>query len=223
MPAPTNPNRRTDIAAALKRAKPADMLALGALATVWGVSKPRFVSVMPSIVGMPEPTQQGQAHIYPAKAALQAMLRHETRHDDAARDRETRTNAILGGLRETRTEAATGGAIPARDLQILNRLATEIEQRERDQRQYIPAAEVARVAGDVFSELSEFIAGLSNAMDPNGLLDPNLRALIDSNGAAALLGFHKRMKDILDADVIAGSPGRAPGRAGKPRARRKRA
>lgn len=197
------------------------MLTLANLAVVWGVSKARFVSVMPQIVGMPEHIEQGNVHIFPAKAALQAMLRHETRHDDAARQREERTKAILGGLRKEREEAATAG-IPPRELQILNRLAAEIEERERLQREYIPAAEVSRTAGDVFSALSEFMASLSNRVDPNGLLDPRLRALIDTNGAEALLGFHKTLKVLLNADAVTGPPGGAPSRARKPRTRRKR-
>lgn len=199
------------------------MLTLAALATIWGVSKARFVSVVPSFVGMPEPIQQGQSHLYPARKALTAMLRHETRHDDAAKEREARTNAILGGVKKTRDAAATDSSLPPRDLAILNRLATETEQRERDQGLYIPAAEVARDVGDVFSELSEFMAGLSNKVDPNGLLDPKLRALIDTSGAEALMAWNRKLKKLLDADAVEGTDRGTAGRARKPRARRQRA
>lgn len=223
MGAKANPNRRSDIAAALKKAKPDAMLSLEDLAFIWGTTKGPFVTAKKQMVGMPAPVLSGTSHIYPARQALKAMLDFETRNDAAAASRQKKSDAILGTLTRDRHEQAASTAIPVRDLQVLNRMATEIEQRERDQRLYIPAAEVARDVGDVFSELSEFMAGLSNKVDPNGLLDPNLRALIDNNAADALLGWHRKLKDLLDADAVTGDPRGAADRSGKPRARRKRA
>jgi hypothetical protein len=218
-----NPNRRPDIQAALKRAKPNDLLSLEALAMIWGVAKSRFVTVKNVMPGFPPPIPQGTSHVFKAKQALKAMLDYETRHDRAAQLRADRQAAILGGMKKARADQVVDQGIPARDLQILNRMATEIEERERNQRAYIPAAEVAMIAGDVFSEISEFMAGLSNKVDPNGLLDPLLRAQIDDHASEALLRFHGKMKKILDADVVEGTPGGAPNRARKPRARRQRA
>lgn len=222
MGASPNPNRRSDIAAALKRAKPNDMITLEDLAFIYGTTKGPFVTAKKQMTGMPAPVLQGTVHTYPARAALQAMLNYEKRNDAIADDRAKRTNAILGNLVKDRMDETASNALPARELQILNRMATEIEERERNQRLYIHASEVSQTAGEVFSELSEFMAGLSNKIDPNGLLDPALRAVIDTNGSEALLGFHKRLKLLLDADVLAGSPGRAHDSARKPRSRRKR-
>ncbi len=221
MGAKANPNRRGDIQRALKKAKPEDMLSLEDLAFIYGATKGPFVTAKKQMVGMPPPVLQGTQHIYPAKAALKAMLDYEMRNDAAADDRARRTKAILGTIAGDRMDQSSG--LPARELQILNRTAAEIEERERAQRRYIPAEEVAMVAGEVFSELSEFMAGLSNKLDPNGLLDPRLRALIDTGGAEALLGFHRKMKDILDADADHADPGRAPSRARRAPTRRKRA
>lgn len=222
MGATANPNRRSDIAAALKRAKPNDMITLEDLAFIYGTTKGPFVTAKKQMTGMPQPVLQGTVHTYPARAALQAMLTYEKRNDAIADDRAKRTNAILGNLVKDRMDETATNALPARELQILNRMATEIEERERNQRLYIPAGEVAATAGAVYSDLSEFMAGLSNKVDPNGLLDPALRALIDTNAANALLGFHRQLKLLLDADVVAGSPGGAPSSARKPRTRRKR-
>jgi hypothetical protein len=133
------------------------------------------------------------------------------------------TDAILGNMRERRVETVAGSGMEPRQLQILSRMSAEIEQRERDQRLYIPAAEVTQIAGDVFSEISEFVAGLSNMIDPNGLLDPALRVLIDDNARTALLGFHKRLKVLLDADAHTSTPGGAVSGARKSRPRRQRA
>lgn len=222
MGAKENPNRRADIAAALKRAKQGDMISLEDCAYIWGTTKGPFVTAKKNMVGFPPAVLQGTSHTYDAKRALKAMLDYAQRNDTVAAERERRTNAILGNLTRERQNQISATGLPARELQILNRLAAEIEERERMQREYIPAAEVARVAGDVFSELSEFMGGLSNAIDPNGLLDPNLRALIDTNSGSALLGFHRKLKVLLDADVVAGTPGGAPSSARKPRTRRKR-
>jgi len=222
MGAKGNPNRRSDIAAALKKAKPADMLSLEDLAFIWGTTKGPFVTAKKNMVGMPPPIPQGTQHIYNARAALKAMRDYETRNDAAAVSQQKRADAILGTLARERRDEATSTGLPVRDLQILNRMAAEVEDRERQQRLFIPAAEVAAEVGAVFSELSEFIAGLSNKVDPNGLLDPGLRQQIDDEGATALLGFNRRLKLLLDADVVAGSTRGTPDRAGKPRARRKR-
>ena len=222
MGAKANPHRRADIQAALKRAKPDTMLSLEELAFVWGTTKGPFVTAKKYMVGMPAPVLSGTSHLYPAKDALRAMLNYETRNDEAARNLAERQAAILGMKARSERAAEEAAAHSPRDLQVLNRLAAEVEEREREQRQYIPAAEVAKTAGDVFSELSEFMAGLSNAIDPNGLLDPKLRELIDHKGGEALLSFHRKLKTLLDADAIDQNDRAADDRARKPRARRTR-
>lgn len=222
MAAPSNPNRRSDIAAALKKARKNDMLTLASLAVVWGVHKSRFVSVAQVIPNMPDPVPQGAVHHYPAQAALRAMLAYETRNDNAVKAREQRTAAILGGTKTDRAAAAAQPLIPPRDLATLARLAAEVEERERAQRLFIPSNEVERIAGEVFSLISEFVAEFSNAIDPNGLLDPALRAIVQKNADDALLRFHATMKPILVPHAVAGANRTKAGRSSQPRARRAR-
>lgn len=222
MPAPANPNRLPDIQKALKRAKPADQIPLESLAVIWGTAKSRFVTVKNAMPDFPSPILQNGAHIFPAKEALQAMLNWETRfHKDAA-DKAKRIDAILGKTKKGRVDAASTAAMPIRDMAVLSKLAAEVEERERDQREYIPAAEVERTAGDVFSELSEFMAGLSNKVDPNGLLDPTIRAAIDEGSAKALLGFHARMKQLLNPHVAPSGNRKSPSSTRGTSPRRKR-
>lgn len=221
MGAKANPNRRGDIEAALKRAKPADWMSLEDLAYIYGATKGPFVTAKKNMIGFPPPKLQGTAHIYPARKALKAMLDYEARHDKASAAVEARRKALLHGTAKRRDAAATAESIPVRDLAVISRLAAETEERERAQRLYIPASEVALVAGDVFGELSEFMADLSNKVDPNGLLTADLRAAIDTQGARALAGFHKRMKAILTADAVAGTDRSADGGGSRPRPRRK--
>ena len=221
MGAKPNPNRRADIKAALKRVKPDQELGLDELAHIYGATKGPFVTAKKQMVGFPAPILRGTSHFYNGRAALQAMLDYDMRNDAAAQQREKRAAAILGTTHREREEAAAG--FNPRDLQILNRMATEVEERERAQRMYIPAAEVSAIAGEVFSSLSEFMAGLSNKVDPNGLLDARLRNIIDKEGHDALLGFHRRLAVLLDADVEPAADRAAPSGARKPRTRRKRA
>lgn len=222
MGATANPNRRADITAALKRVKPNDMLSLEDLANIYGTTKGPFVTAKKRMPGFPPATLAGTSHIYPAQKALRAMLDFETRHDAAAETRAQKTAVMLGQIQKRRTDEALNASIPVRDLMVINRMAAELEERQRIQREYIPAAEVAFVAGEVFSELSEFMAGLSNKIDPNGLLDPTLRKMVDDAGAEKLLGFHRKMKNILNADADSGSPRAKDAGARPARVRRKR-
>lgn len=213
----SNRNRRADIKRALKAAKTGDVLELEALAIIWGTAKSRFVTVRNTIVDFPQPMPgQGNKYVYPAQKALQSMLDHETRHDDAAKAREARTNAILGNTRK-RGGDEDAGKHSVNELATLSRLSAEIEEREREQGEYVAVAEVAAVMGDVFSEISEFMAALPNKMDPNGLLPPELRTMIGAQGKEALLQFHRKMKQMLDPDAKPRSSRTAPRRSRKAR------
>lgn len=193
-----SPKRRQDLAAALKRVKAEDVLTLEELALLWGVTKPRFVSERNLMATFPDHIKQGNVYFYPAKAAIQAMLDHETRHDKMNRDRAAIAARILGKGRQEEVDSA-GHSV--NELATLNRMATEMEEREREQGKYIPAAEVARVCGEVFSEISEFMSSLDAKVDPNGLLPLEIRAMILSNGKDALLRLHRLMRDMLRADA----------------------
>jgi len=215
-----NLNRRRDIAAALKKAKPSDSLTLEALALVWGVTKPRFVTVRNTMADFPPPSPgQANVYIYPAVKALKAMLAHETRHDDAARKRQERTNQILGRTARGRTDDAAGRHT-VNELATLSKMRAQIEADEREQGLYAPIAQVAAVASEVFGEISEFMRGLSNKLDPHGLLDPEIRARIDKGGDDALLQLYGKMKDVLSPDAKPTRNRKPSGRARSTRARR---
>jgi hypothetical protein len=201
----TNLTRRRNVAAALKRAKPDDVLELTTLAQIWGTSKGRFVSVrneMEASTGFPQPRKgAGNEFVYPAKIALKSMLDFESRHETAARAKAERTAAILGQRGRRASQADPVAMFRPNDLAVMAKMTADIENRERDQGMYAHVAEVALIAGDVFAEISEFFGTLANKLDPHGLLPPETRALIDGNGAEALLGLHKRMNEILSPDA----------------------
>lgn len=215
----TNAQRLTDLKAALAVAKKTDMLPLAACAALWGVTKPRFVNKRAEMATFPEGIPgQGNSLDYPAIKAIKAMIAYIERHQ---KDRETRaaSQARLIG-RGARAEALSQHT-PA-ELATLNRLRADIEHDEREQGLYCPIADQQQIAGEVFSELSEFMSTLSNQIDPHGRLAPDVRVAIDSKAHEALLKFHTRMKGLLSGDALHTRIGTANRGAGKPRAQRKR-
>lgn len=217
----TGPNyvRRQDIKAALKRVKADDMLSLDHLAVIWGVTKTRFVSVYKEIeaaVGWPVPTPGPKnTHLYQAREALERMLEFETRHDSIEAARQKRVGQILGHTRRGR-EPEAGSVVSVGEMAQLNRLANDIEERERAQRQYIPVAEVAAISAEAFALFSEFCADMDNRADPNGELPPATRARIRELGAELQLRIYREMRGLLEADANTG-PGDPKGSRGKAR------
>lgn len=215
-----NTTRRADLRAAIKRAKKDDLLRLEDLARVWGVVKTRFVNIKNDItmtIGFPAHVQgPNNTHLYPAKESLEKLLAYETRNDEVTTARQERAAAILG--QNGKGKASAASLHNPNELATLSRLAAEIEDRERDQRLYIPAAEVSAVGGEIFSLFSEFCGSLDNHVDPNGQLSADIRKRIRDGGHRTLMSIHERMKGLLNAQPAADR--RAPGRARKPRTRR---
>jgi hypothetical protein len=76
--------RRADLKAAIKRFRKDETITLEDLARLWGVSKARFINIRSDIAEFPDPVgKQGNAILYEAKGALECLLRHETRNDNA--------------------------------------------------------------------------------------------------------------------------------------------
>lgn len=224
-----NLNRRRDFEAALKRTKPKDEITLEGLATLSGVSKQRFVNNLRDVeklFDMP-PYRVGPRgiHIFPARKAIQTLLAYEKRNDAAEARVQERTARILGrGARKRKRADADELLIGISDLATLSRVMAETEQRERDQGLFIPVADVAAMAGRVFSILSGFLSDLDTNVDPNGLLPDPVRALIREGGRNASLAIHAEMKDMLSGDAIPKSTGsrRSRGKDGQPRGARAR-
>lgn len=223
----TGPNvaRRNDLKAALKRAKPDDLLPLDQCAVLWGVVKTRFVNVRNDIeatIGWPAPIKGPKnSYLYPATAAIQAMLDFEMRHDEINADRQRRIDVIVGRTRRVGSKGnAESYMMPVNDLAKLHRLAAEIEERERQQRLYIPKTEVEAVCGEVFAVFSEFCADLDNRCDPNGELPAGTRERIRELGSDLQLRIYREIKDLLEINADAGSDDAAGLRGPARRARR---
>jgi len=213
--AKTDPQRRVDLAAALASAKPGERWDTQECAAIWGVSKPRFVNKYVEFPDFPDPEKDGNRHLYDKVGVIKSMLAYLDRHQAASLERAKRHAALLGG---DEMEEALKRYTP-QEIIHLNRLQTEMDQRAIAQGLYVPVTEVSAVAGAVFSEISEFMTGLSNKIDPHGKLDPNLRKLIDTNAHSRLLQVHNRLKALL-ADAVDGTPAAKARSARKPRLRR---
>lgn len=224
----TNLTRVKDLQAAIRRAKKGDALSLTELAMIWGVSKGAFVNVRQKMVGFPAGEQgPGNSILYPAAEALKIMLDYETRADEEERERQSRAAAIMGLNRKNGRRPKAEVFLPPSELLKLSRLRAEIEERERNQGEFVPRSDVRSTAARIYAVLSEHLGQLELRVDPNGLLPAETRNRIGAEGRKALLAIHSELSDMLGADVDHG-PGRtetARGPAGKPRAapaRRKR-
>lgn len=210
----TDSKRLVDLKAALKRVKKGQTISLADCAGLWGVTRPRFVQKRAEMAGFPDMVErQGNAHLYPARDAIEAMIAHIDRHQRANKSKASRLGALIGS--DQMAEHIAGGFSIA-ELARANQLSAELEQRQRDQGLFVPVVDVQRTIGMVFSEISEFMSNLSNLIDPHGnRFTPALRAAVDAASHEQLLRVHGQLKGMLSPDVEP-SPTRKPAR--KPRA-----
>lgn len=221
-----NETRRADIRRALRRVKPEDEWQLEDFAVVWGVVKSRFITLRNSMVDFPVPRRSGtgNSYLYPAKAGLEAMLAHETRHDAARKERQSRQQRLLEGKRK-RSPANESMALPVDELLKINRLAQEIEARESAQRETVDAADVRRTAGLIFAKVTTFVANFVSIVDPNGELTADFRSRLDERGREALLSLHADIEGLLTGERVGNETSRSRkpnGRARRPRTPRQR-
>jgi hypothetical protein len=210
----TNLERVKALQSGVKRAKLGDKLSFTELALLWGVSKGAFTNVRQRMTGFPagEPGP-GNSILYPAKQALEVMLEYETRADAAEQERQSRAAAIMGLDRKGGRRKKEQVYLPPSELLKLSRLRAEIEERERNQGEYVPRAEVRATAARTYAILSEHLGQLDLRVDPNGLLPAETRAKLGEQGRKALLAIHAELSDMLGADVDHG-PSRTPKRRG---------
>lgn len=203
--------RRQDLKRALKRVKDGDLLKLEDLAKIWGTVKTRFVNVKGNIdatIGFPTPVQgENNSHLYPAKEALTAMLAFETRNDEIDQQRGRRIDRILGRGPQGKGRASQPFTLSLSDMAQASRLAAEIEEREREQGLYVPASDVASTAAGIFDIFSEYLDDLDNRIDPNGLLPPETRTTLRTQGGELLLKVHSEMRDMLAGNAGSQSSG----------------
>lgn len=214
----TDPERLIDFKAKLKTAKKTDEAGLREFAAMWGVSKPRFVNKRAEIADFPDPVRkQGNTDVYLLIPCLKAMIAHLERHKTAQVEKAVRQKKLT-----PRAAAENVESLPVADLVRLNTLAADVEQREREQGLYIPAADVERVAGFVFSSLSNLLSNLAKRIDPHGRLPAATRKLIDDEGHKQLLSLHAEIKRLVKPDADPRRSRVAARKTGGARARRTR-
>lgn len=216
--AKSSPTRRADLDAALKRFKKGESISLEDLGRLWGVSKARFVNVRNDIADFPEHVgKQGNALLYPARPALESLLRHEKRHDSRVSARSAKVAKILGSRGD---QAEEEGALPPSEMLALARAGAEIEKRRRLQGELMLGSAVAETAAQVFGYMSQTLGKLSDSVDPNGKLPGPTRTLLDGLGKDLLLRMHDDLSDMLGGNADAIPSRTAPARARTNRTRR---
>ncbi len=193
-----NQTRRDDLQRARKKAKPGDKATLLELSNIWGTTKSRFLTQRNEMTGFPDMVEKvGNEHFFPTREALDAMWAYETRNDKARRDRQSRIDRMTTGKKPN---VEKDDALPIQDLIRVNSLQNDVEERERAQRQYIPVADVTRVTGIIFAQMSTFASDIASIVDPNGELTADHRARLDARGKEALLLLHAQIKGLLNGE-----------------------
>lgn len=197
----------------MKKAGPDDRLSLSELAMIWGVSKGAFVNLREKMADFPDSIEGPRnSLIYPASGALKAMLEYETRADEAELERQRRAAQIMGMDRGRGRRKRQEIFLPPGEMLKLSRLRAEIEQREREQGEYVHRDKVRGVAARIYGVLNDHLSQLETRVDPNGLLPTEVRAKIGEDGRAALLAIHADLSDTLGVDADD-----RPSRAARPR------
>ena len=202
---------------ALRRVRKDDVLSNTELTDLVGISKGAFTNLRNAIDTFPA-AQPGKRNelLYPAKPAIEALLRHEKREDEAEAERQKRAAQIMG-LGTTKRRRKTDIVLPPSEMLKLSHLRAEIEERERQQSEYVPVAEVRDMAARVYGVLGNHLSQLEQRVDPNGLLPPDVRALLGEQGRKAQLEIHRELGDMLTDDAV-----RKPSRTSKSRAKTSR-
>ena len=228
----SNIERVNRLKAALTKAKRAKaknpMLSNTELVHLYGVSKGAFTNVKNQISAFPD-AEEGPRNtlLYPAVAAIEALIAYETREDEEEAARRKLANDIVGASgNRGRRKKSPEIFLPPSEMMKYSRLQAEIEERERQQGEYIPVQEVRDLAAAIYGVVKEPLQQLELKVDPNGLLTAEQRAKISELGRTALLGIARQIEGALgiDADDHASrskTPARKAKRASKPRARRK--
>jgi hypothetical protein len=215
--------RRADLQAALKQfRKKGETIALQDLATLWGVTKARFINLRAQITGFPEPVgKDGNALLYQAKPALEALLQYETRNDGVTARKASKIARILGAT----ASEPDDDMLPPSEMLALARARAEIHKQLQEQGLLVLFADVQETMADVFGFLSNILNKLSDSVDPNGRLPGPVRGTLDALGNDLLLRTYKDLNDMLaddvDRDTSRTTPARAqPARPGAAKARR---
>lgn len=217
--------RRADLATALKRFKKGEAISLEDLARLWGVTKARFVNVRNDIADFPEHiAKQGNALLYDAKPAIEALITHERRHDQLHSTKSDKVRRILGAAKAEDEDAP----LPPSEMLALARAGAEVDKRRREQGELVRFSEVQEIAANVFGVISHNLSKLSDSVDPNGKLPGQVRALIDEKGKDLLLRMYNDLNDMLGGDAVdnttRATKARArPTRSRRPKVRSKRA
>jgi hypothetical protein len=217
--------KRRDLQAALKQfRKKGDTIALQDLATLWGVTKARFINLRAQIADFPEPVgKDGNALLYEAKPALEALLRYETRNDGVTAAKASKLAKILGAT----AGEADDSLLPPSEMLALARARAEIQKQLLEQGTLVLFADVQETMAGVFGFLSNIHSKLSDSVDPNGRLPGPVRATLDRLGNDLLLRIYKDLNDMLADDVDrdasrTAKAGPKPNRPGSAKARRQR-
>lgn len=185
---------------AMAKAGAKDLLSGKQLAELVGISQARFSAMRQSVKGMPAGRSEGKAILYPAKAALKAIIAHYDRPETEAEARKATVARMLSG-----STAKAGKAAPEPDPRLLDPLgykrlvdahAVTTEQMQR-QRQLVAMDEVRDLITGIYTTMSHFLSSLPNLIDPGGKLPSEQRKRLEEGCRDQQLDLHNRVKSVI--------------------------
>lgn len=180
---------------AMGKAKPKAELSGKELAALMDVSAARFSAMRQVIKGLPQPRVEGKANLFPARAALKAIIAHYDRPETVERQRKATVAKLVKGAKPE-AEPETKLLDPLGYKRLVDAHAVTTEQMVR-QRMLTNMADVRDLLTAIYTSNSQFLSSLPNAVDPGGKLPPEQRARLEAKCRDQQLAIHNIIRKIV--------------------------
>lgn len=182
--------------AACAKAKPKAELSGKDLAALMDVSPARFSAMRQVIKGLPEPRTEGKSNLFPARAALKAIIAHYDRPDTVERQRKATVARMVKGAKAEAQEPETKLLDPLGYKRLIDAHAVRTEQIQK-QGHLADMADVRDIVTNLYTSMSQFLSSLPNAIDPGGKLPPEQRARTEAKCRDQQLALHNIVRKIV--------------------------
>jgi len=199
MPTPLDPKRVPTLKAALDRFQPDELVPQRELATIYGVSPARFSSLIKTrFEGFPPGERRGdKTNWFPAHAALKIMIAYADGKGNAKQEQARKVRDFLSA-KEDAAPVQPVLLTPA-ELDKLASAETRAFQLAKMKGDVIPRSQVRETAQGIYQRLARFMASLPHEIDPNGQLNPKIRADLEKRCNATHSAFYEDLKNFLEA------------------------
>lgn len=182
---------------AMGKAKPKAELSGKELAALMDVSPARFSAMRQVIKGLPQPRVEGKANLFPARAALKAIIAHYDRPETVERQRKATVAKLVKGTPAEPDAPETAYLDPLGYKRMIDAHAVLTEQVER-QKQLLNAHAVRELITTIYTSMSQFLSSLPNAVDPGGKLPAEQREALENKARQQQLALHNLVRKLVE-------------------------